>query len=226
MIYLFYGSDVEHVRKKAFAWVAAARAKEPNLEYMRLAREDLSPSALEEIISSGGLFVRRLLVVLDDPFPTARAQNEESEEEAPSGSCVEDYIDALASSDNAVLIVAPKLLATKAKKIAAKAKAVYTFDKPSEAKRGFNAPLPDALAARSREKLWLEVTRALRTGDAPEMLHGLLHWKARQLMERGSRDWKPQEARELSLALIELLQSSRRGGLPLAIALERFALSI
>ena len=227
MIYLFHGSDVEQVRRKAFAWVAAAQKKEPNVAYTRLAREDLSPSVMEDIASSGGLFVKRLLIVLDDPFPQVRTtDDEEGETEESAGSLVEEHLDALAESNNVILIIAPKLLSTKAKKLGAKAKTVYSFDKPPVATRGFNAPLPDALAARSREKLWLELMRALRAGDAPEMLHGLLHWKARQLMEQGSRAWKPQEARELSLALIELLQSSRRGGLPLATALERFALSI
>jgi hypothetical protein len=58
------------------------------------------------------------------------------------------------------------------------------------------------------------------------MLHGLLHWKARDLMKKGSRSWTSEESRRLSLALIALLQGSRRGGLDLPLALERFALSI
>jgi hypothetical protein len=240
MIYLFHGSDVEQVRRKAFAWVKAAQTKEPSLAYVRLAREDLSSPVLEEAISSGGLFVKRLLVVLDDPFPIARATEEGDGDEEEMGSLVEEQIDALVESNNVILIVAPKLLSAKAKKISAKAKQTYVFNAPAVAKRGFNASLPDALGARNREKLWLELTRALRTGDAPEMLHGLLHWKARQLFEqakiaenslpgasrRGVRVWKSQEARELSRSLIELLQASRRGGLSLALALERLALSI
>ncbi|MBI4079935.1 hypothetical protein HY414_01765, partial [Candidatus Kaiserbacteria bacterium] len=89
------------------------------------------------------------------------------------------------------------------------------------------------LAVRSRERLWLEIVRALRAGDAPEMLHGLLHWKARDLMDpsagrqkKGSRPWSAAEARKLSLSLIALLQDSRRKNLDLAESLERFALSI
>lgn len=230
MIYLFYGSDVEKVRTKAFAWVAAARAKEPNLAYVRLAREELTPAALEDAASSGGLFVKRLLILLDDPFPTTRvASDEESdEEEGTTSSVLEDYLDQLATSDNAIVIVAPKLAAPKAKKLAAKAKVEYKFDKAAarEDVRGFNANLVNALASRSREKLFTEIHRALHAGDAPEMLHGLLHWKARDLMEKGGRAWTPQESRELSLRLIELLQDSRRGGLDLSLALEKFALSI
>ena len=230
MIYLFYGSDVEKVRTKAFEWVAKAQAKEPNLAYARLAREELTAAALEDAALSGGLFVSRLLVLIDDPFPAARAASEEDEEEGKevSGSILEERLDALAASDNAILILAPKLAAVKAKKLSAKAKVEYKFDlaKSNEVTRGFNGNLVNALEARSREKLWLEINRALRAGDAPEMLHGLLHWKSRDLMAKGSRAWVPKEARQLSLALIELLQNSRRGNLDLALSLEHFALSL
>jgi len=228
MLYFFHGSDVEKVRTKAFEWVAAARLKEPGLVYARLAREELSNAALEDAALSGGLFVQRLLVLVDDPFPSKRGKEEEEETEENLEGDLEEHLDMLATSDNAIIILAPKLAAAKAKKIAAKAKKTYTFDTVAarEDARGFNTNLVNALAARSREKLWLEVNRALRQGDAPEMLHGLLHWKARDLMEKGSRAWTPQESRALSLSLISLLQSSRRGNLDLSLSLEKFALSL
>jgi hypothetical protein len=230
MIYLFHGSDVEKTRAKAFAWVAAARAKEPNLAYARLSREELTAAALEDSALSGGLFVKRLLILIDDPFAATRATDEDEgeNEEKETSNILEEYLDMLAVSDNVIIILAPKLAAAKAKKFAAKAKVEYTYDKPvarADA-RGFNSALVGALALRSREKLWLEIARARRAGDAPEMLHGLLHWKARDLMDNGSRVWTPKESRQLSLSLISLLQSSRRGGLELSLSLEKFALSI
>lgn len=232
VIYLFHGSDAEKVRTKAFAWVAAARTKEPNLAYTRLSREELSAEALGSAASSGGLFVRRALVLIDDPFPTGRtkdADEEVDEEVLGVGSVLEEYADALVSSDNAIVIVAPKLTAARLKKLGAKAAKVYAFDTTAaraSVQRGFNSALVNALAARDAQKLWLEVVRALRVGDAPEMLHGLLHWKARDLMSKGSRTWKPLEARKLSLDLISLVQESRRKSLDFALELERFALSI
>ncbi len=219
MIYLFHGSDAEKVRAKAFAWIAAARAKEPNLAYARLAREELSDSALENAALSGGLFVKRLLVLLDDPFGKS-----EGEDAAPEG--IEAHLDALGKSDNAIVILAPKLSAALAKKIEKRATKVYAFDKTApRAARGFNTALVSALAAKNRQALWLEVVRALRAGDAPEMLHGLLHWKARDLMEKGGRGWQPGEARALSLGLIALLMDTRRKGLELSTELERWALT-
>ena len=236
MIYFFHGSDIEKVRAKAFEWIAKAKEKEPNLIYARLVREELTDSALEEAAQSGGLFVKRLLVLIDDPFAHVKdfvnpssdegfTKSQHSEEE---NNILDEHLDTLATSDNAIIILAPKLLATKAKKISEKAKLTYKFNKTiaREDARGFNNNLVNALASRSREKLWIEINRALMSGDAPEMLHGLLHWKARDIMEKGSRNWTSQESRKLSLALIELLQSSRRGGLDLSISLERFALSI
>src|SRR3989344_3656684 len=130
MIYLFYGSDVEKVRTKAFEWIAKARAKEPNLAYVRLAREELTPATLEDAALSGGLFVSRLLILIDDPFPVARAASEEEEGETEAtASILEEHLDVLADSDNAIIILAPKLMAAKAKKLAAKAKMEYKFDK-------------------------------------------------------------------------------------------------
>jgi hypothetical protein len=207
VIYLFYGSDSEKVRTKAFEWIAAARTKQPEVAYVRLAREEITSAALEDVTLSGGLFVKRLLVLLDV----------EKEGEGEAEKTLDEYLDQLAASDNAIIILAPKMLASRTKKIAAKAVKTYLFEakEKGESARGFNVGLVNALASRNKERLWLEVVRALRLGDAPEMLHGLLHWKARST-----------ENRELSLRLISLLQDSRRKGLDLSSELERFALSI
>jgi hypothetical protein len=229
MIYLFYGSDTDKVREKAFAWVSAARAKEPGLAYARIAKEDITEGVLEDAAQSGGLFIKRLLVLFDDPFAKTKGGDEEEGEEGESKDLFEAYLDTLAASDNAIVILAPKLLATKAKKVAGKSAKEYKFDVPAarEAARGFNSNFVNALAAKDGEKLWLELERALRAGDAPEMLHGLLHWKARDILAKGGgRAYPAREARELSMRLISLLQESRRTGTDLSLALERFALTI
>lgn len=233
MIYLFRGSDLQKTRAQAFAWIAAARTKEPNLAYVRLAREELTDAALEDAAASGGLFVKRLLVLLDDPFALVPATDAEKtgdeEETVEAKGCVLDaHLDALAASDNAIVILAPALTAARAKKLAAFVKKEYVFDAPAAraTARSFNGALVNALSAKDPKLLWLEVVRAFSVGDAPELVHGLLHWKARDLAEKGSRAWKPAEARRLSLDLIVLLQESRRKNLDLSRELERWALSI
>jgi len=215
VIYLFHGSDVHKARAKAFQWVAAARAKAPDAAYIRLTADQLTQESLLDALSSQGLFFSKTLVLLDDPF---------SESEA--GELVLTHLGALQSSDNPVGILAPRLIASRTQKLEAVAAKSFKIDAPPKKERGFNSALVNALSARDGGVLWKEITKAMRDGEAPEAIHGLLHWKARDLMQKGGRGWTPEEARALSLSLIELLSDSRGKDLPLPLALERFALGI
>lgn len=215
MIYLFHGSDVGKARAKAFAWVAAARAKAPDAAYIRLQGEQITDEALRDAIRAQGLFFTKSLILLDDPF---------SDEAA--GETVLSLLDELAASDNPVGILVPKLLAARVKKLEAKASKVFVESLVAKKDRGFNSALVNALAAKDGKALWLELARAERLGDVPEATHGLLHWKARDMMQKGNAKWGKDGARHLSVSLIELLSDARSGDLPLGPALERFALSL
>lgn len=222
MIYLFHGSDVDTVRSKAFAWVSAARKKEPSLMYTRLGLDEISEGSLIESAGSGGLFVKRLLVLIDNPF--AKIENNTSKS---TGSILETYIDMLAESDNAIVILAPALTATRAKKILPKVTKEYCFNSVNKIQeRGFNSGLVNALASRSGIKLWVEIMRSFRAGDPPEKIHGLLHWKVRNLMVKGSGNWSKEELRALSVKLISVLIDARNNNSSSLEALERFALSL
>jgi hypothetical protein len=215
MIYLFTGTDVNKARAKAFQWVRAAREKAPDASYIRLQGREITEEALEDALGAQGLFFSKALVLVDDPFADERAAG-----------AVLGLLDALASSENPVAILAPKPVAAHAKRLAAVAAKTFTEDaKPARA-RGFNSALVNALAAKNGAALWLELQKAMRLGDAPEALHGLLHWKARDMMQKGSPAWGKDGARALSLSLIELLRDARSGDLPLGESLERFALSL
>ncbi len=216
MIYLFTGSDKAKARAKAFQWVAAARAKAPDAPYMRLGASEISTETLAEAVGSQGLFFSKTLVLIDDPF-----------EQKEAGELVMEHLSMLAESANPIAILAPKLLAARIKKLEAKAEKVFTVEVQAKAPaRGFNSALVNALAAKEGRVLWKEIVVALRQGDAPEMIHGLLHWKARDMMAKGNAKWGVGGARALSLHLIELLSDSRSGELPLAENLERFALAL
>jgi hypothetical protein len=216
VIYLFHGTDTDKVRAKAFAWVAAARTKAPEATYLRLDAGTVSRETLAEAAGSQGLFFSKTLVLIDDPF---------SESEA--GELVLELLPMLVASSNPIAILAPKLLASRVKKIEAKAEKVFVVDvKEKKPARGFNTALVNALAAKDSKALWKEIMLAERQGDVPEMLHGLLHWKARDMMQKGSSVWGKEGARKLSCELIELLSDSRGGELGLKEGLERWALSV
>lgn len=215
MIYLFTGSDVNKVRAKAFQWVAATRAKAPDAYYARLTSDAISEPAVRDAISAQGLFFSKTLVVLDDPFATAE-----------SAEVVLELLKELSGSQNIIAIIAPKLLAARVKKIEAKAEKVFTIDGAAKLARGFNSSLVNALGSKDGATLWKEIVKAYRLGDAPEMVHGLLHWKARDMMQKGSRVWSSKDARKLSRDLILLVSDSRGRDLELGTALERFALGL
>lgn len=215
MIYLFHGTDAAKVRAKAFAWVAAARAKQPDAAYIRIDASSLTEANLVEAAGTQGLFFRKTLVLIDEPFGLKDA-----------GETLLEHLDMLAASENPVAILAPSLLAARVKKLEAKAEKVFVIDGEKKAARGFNSNLVNALAAKDRAGLWKEIVKAERQGDAPEMIHGLLHWKARDLMQKGGGKWGADGARKLSRDLIELLSDSRGGDLSLGPALERFALTL
>ncbi len=210
MIYFFYGSDVSKSRAKAFAWTEAARNKAPDAPYMRLGVEEITPEALGEVSGAAGLFFAKTLVLIDDPFSRKE-----------TGELVLEHLALLAASPNPIAILAPGIHPAHAKKIEAKSEKVFTTIAPARPVRGFNTQLVNALAARDGKTLWLEVVRALRNGDVPESVHGLLHWKARDLIQKGRG-----EGRALSMRLIELLARSREEARDLGSELERFALSL
>jgi hypothetical protein len=216
MIYLFYGPDAGRVRAKAFQWVAAARAKAPQAPYLRFQAETLTSASLRDALTSQGLFFTQSLILLDDPFALT-----------DSGEVVLEMLKDLEASENPVAILAPKLLAARIKKISTHAAKVFEVAAGEKKEsRGFNSSLVNALGAKDGKVLWKEIIKAERLGDAPEMIHGLLHWKARDLMQKGSPKWKPEESRALSRALIELVSDARSGALDLELSLERFALSL
>lgn len=215
MIYLFHGTDTGKARAKAFAWIAAARAKAPEAAYIRLQGSQITEEALRDAISAQGLFFAKSLILLDDPF---------SDESA--GETMLSMLDVLSASENPVGILAPKLLAARAKKLEAVATKVFKEDAAPKRDRGFNSALVNALSSKDGKTLWKEIVKAERLGDVPEITHGLLHWKARDMMQKGSTKWGKEGARTLSVSLIELLSDARSGDLPLGPALERFALSL
>lgn len=215
MIYLFHGSDTNKVRAKAFQWVEAARAKAPDAVYVRLSSEAITEGAIRDALSSQGLFFSKSLILLDDPFALTE-----------SGETVLALLDELAQSANPVAIVAPKLLSARSKKLETKAEKVFKIDATDKVVRGFNSALVNALASKDGPGLWKELQKAHRLGDAPEMVHGLLHWKARDMMQKGSPKWGRDGARALSRDLIVLVSDSRSGDLQLREGLERFALSL
>lgn len=97
-----------------------------------------------------------------------------------------------------------------------KAGATIEIEKVEKKERVFDEfGITRALAAGDRKRLWLGLWRALRAGEKPEAVAGLLAWKARQMKDAN-----------LSRELVWMYHDSHRGAGDLALLLERFALKL
>lgn len=100
----------------------------------------------------------------------------------------------------------------------------------AEAKKkaeGFNMfGLATIFGNRDRKKLWIELNKAARAGTVPEAVAGMLHWKVRDMMQKGSAKYSKPELASLSRELITLYHDSHRGAGDLGLLLEKFALKL
>lgn len=85
--------------------------------------------------------------------------------------------------------------------------------------------LANYLQRGDKKNLWIGLMREFEKGAAPEAVHGLLFWAAKQGVLRSRGGQEAQRARRLMAALAELPHVARRKGEDLSYALERFALS-
>lgn len=79
---------------------------------------------------------------------------------------------------------------------------------------------------RDRKKLWIELNKAARAGTVPEAVAGMMHWKVRDMLQKGSTKYSKTELANLSRELITLYHDSHRGAGDLGLLLEKFALKL
>jgi hypothetical protein len=181
--------------------IVGEKKRPPGAE--ELAWEALTPGELGMLASTPALFGGPRVFVCAGALGGSR------------GEAFLDMAQALAQSPHEFIFEEEKLLKAPrtalekagAKIIEAKApKKEYRFDQFGVAQ---------ALGARDRKGLWLGLTRALRAGEKPEALGGLLAWKARAMNDAA-----------LSRTITFMYHDSHRGAGELELLLERFALTL
>jgi hypothetical protein len=126
-----------------------------------------------------------------------------------------DFAKAFAESEHEFIFEEEKLLKRETDIVT---KAGGKVEKVESAKkdRGFDPHgLTFALGNKDKKKLWLGLSAALREGEKPEAISGLLAWKARQMKDI-----------PLSHEIVSLYHDSHRGMGDLELLLEKFALGL
>lgn len=170
---------------------------------------------LNAVLSGRGMFSEKQVVVLDGVFANDEMKN-----------VVLDLPPRLKESDEPIFILEEKLDAQTRKVLEKHAEVSKRFDAEKEKERSEIFTLAYALKGGDKKRLWVEYQRALSRDEAPEAIHGVLFWGAKQalLAARGAKD--KEQAGKLIAELAELPHEARRQGVELEYALERYVLGL
>jgi hypothetical protein len=208
MLYVFLGTD----RKKARDAMNAAIKKIAKGKNRVQITDAHSLADLDSALSGPGLFGDARIVVLDGVFA-----NEELRERAIAN------LATMKDAADAFFLFEEKLDAATKRSVAKYAESVETFDAPKKAADNAIFALRFALEKGDKKALWVGLMREYANDKAPEAVHGFLFWAAKQMVLQGRTN--SARSRKLVARLAELPHESRRKGVELEYALERFVLS-
>jgi len=216
MLYVF-GGDAVKSRARMRAALESLAKRAPDAHMMRITDEDIEQADVEALLSMQGLFYAKRIIVFDNALAEKAAQEK-----------IFPRLKEMARSEHVFFILEESLTAGMRKQLAAHAtKAELAEQKAQKEKQGADWSATNALERRDGNALWLAIVKSLLGGASPEQVHGQLFWKAKQMvLERRFRDWNEREAKMLLGALAELPHETRRRGVEMEYALERFALGV
>jgi hypothetical protein len=211
MLYLYLGTDREKVRAKMNAAIEKAARK---ADVVRIT-DAHTVEDLEAALQGGGMFGGKRVLVFEGVCTNPDLCD-----------VVLDSLERLAKSDEDVFVFESKPLADVRKKLEKYAESIEKFDAPAKARDASVFAMANALRKRDKKALWVAYMREVAKDNAPEMVHGVLFWAAKDMFLKSGRDAAARSrAAALIAQLAELPHEVRRRGEPLEYALERFALS-
>jgi len=209
MLYFLVGSD----RAKVRAAVGVYLQKERMQGVVRVT-DAHTMGDMVAALQGGGMFGDKRVVIFENT-----CAHEEMKE------ALFDALATLQGSNDTYIIVEEKVDAATKKKIQKYAEKTDVFDAPKAARDNSAFDLANAFRRGDKKGLWVGYMRELAKGSAPEMLHGILFWAAKQFLLQ-SRGAATKKAEAYVIALAELPHEARRKGLDMEYALERFVLSV
>ena len=212
MLYVFTGTDRQKAR-------AALNTKVKNTQGESLSAFRISDAnTLEDLRSvlttSASMFGGVRTIVLDGV-----AANEEMR------AALAEALSALATSADHFFILEEKPDADLKKKLQKYAESFETFDSIKKKEYPTVFKLADHLKSGDKKNMWVAYQRELVSGNAPEAIHGVFFWGAKQYLMGACGEKEMVRGKNLIAALTELPHQARRHGEELEYALERFILS-
>lgn len=206
MLSVFIGSD----RAAARAALERAAAKLGKRRQRVVVTDAHTAEDLRAALRGGGMFAIERTVVLDSILG-----NEEMR------ATLLGALPELAASTDTFFLLEEKLDAATKKTIEKHATELKKFDRPAGARGGSSFAIANALRRADKKAAWVALQRELIAGAAPEAIHGILFWAAKDMALKSATE----RSRRLVEMLAELPHEARRRGEGLDLALEHFVLS-
>lgn len=211
MLHLYLGTDREKARAKMNAALEKAAKK---AEVVRIT-DAHTVDDLKTALQGGGLFATKRVLVFEGVCANPDLCD-----------ILVRSLQALSKGSDDVFIYEEKPLADLRKKLEKYAESIEKFDAPKKERDATIFAIANALRAADKKALWVSYMRELAKKSAPEAVHGVLFWAAKDLFMKSSDAASKQRARKLVAALAELPHEARRKGEQMEYALERFLLSV
>lgn len=209
MLYLFTGADRERAR---FAVQATVMKRAAGAELVRITDTN-SIADLEMALRGVGMFGGKRALFLDNVLDNGEMI-----------AYLLPRLEAIAERSEITLMYQSDLSAALRKQLEKYAERSEKFELKKEEERTTIFDLANALRRNDKKVLWVSYMRELSKGETPEAILGVLFWGAkREFLE--SRGAAKIRAAALVASLAELPHESRREGVDLEYALERFVLS-
>ena len=206
MLYFFTGTDTETLRKKLNLAVEKAATHRTTVRIT----DAHSVADLEAALGGAGLFGASSVVILDNLLSHPEL-----------GPRVIERVSGLSKGEDIFFLIESAPDAVTRKLLEKHAEKTEKIDLPKKAKQESIFGLANALQRGQKKDLWVGYQREIAAGKAPEAIHGVLFWAAKQLYLKSPTE----KARQLVVALTVLPHEARRQGFELEYALEHFVLS-
>lgn len=210
MLFLFTGTD----RKKARAALdaAVARAAKKGSRVVRIT-DAHTPADFIASLGGGGMFTEVRTVILNGVLGSEEMRD-----------ALLSSLALLRDSEEDFFILEEKPDAATRKQLEKYAEKSERYDKPAAKKGGDIFAIANALRRADKKAMWVNYQRQLSENQAPEAIHGVLFWAAKDMLLKSRTDAEKARAQNLVANLAELPHESRRRGVELEYALESFVL--
>lgn len=207
MYFFFSGTDTDTLREELSAAVEKAAQ---GASVLRIT-DAHSRADLDAALLGGGMFAQKRVVIFDNVLTNMELRD-----------MLLAALPSLTESSEQFFIVESAPDAATRKQLEKLGEKSERFDAKKGKQQETIFSLANALQRGDKKALWVGYQRELQAGKAPEAIHGVLFWAAKQALLRSANE----SNRARVAALTELPHEARRRGEELEYALERFVLAV